>query len=173
MRVVVETARRRFSGVDQNEALEGLQPVEASIGRMRRRAPLGLGARQNEVDQHPVFLERIVEQRQPAVAMPKKTHHRRHSLDGIFERGRDLDLRRPQHRARVDQILQHLQLQRRAARQMPAIREDLNRQLALEALSTLAKRGSKPPSTTMPAIRPLSARTRPAPAASQDAVRAK
>src|SRR2546423_15439386 len=32
MRVVVETARRRFAGVDQNEALEGLQPVESSIG---------------------------------------------------------------------------------------------------------------------------------------------
>ena len=101
---------------------------------MRRRAPLGLGPRQNQVDKNPVFLERIVEQRQPAVAVAKKAEHRRHSLDGIFERGRDVDLRRPQYSARIDQILQHLQLQRRAARQVPAIRQDLNRQLALEAL---------------------------------------
>src|ERR1700757_1443668 len=62
MRVVVEAARRRFAGVDQNEALEGLQPVEAGVGGMRRRAPLGLGPRQNEVDKNSVFLERIVEQ---------------------------------------------------------------------------------------------------------------
>src|SRR5246127_2571610 len=101
---------------------------------MRRRTPLGLGARQNEIDQHPVFLERIVEQRQSAVAVAKKAQHWRHSLDGIFKPGWNLDLRRAQYRARVDQILQHLQLQRRAARQVPAIREDLYRQLAIEAL---------------------------------------
>jgi hypothetical protein len=60
-----------------------------------------------------------------------------HPLDGFLESAGDLDLHRPQHRTGIDQILQHLELQRRAARQVAAIGEDLNRQLALECFERL------------------------------------
>ena len=75
--------------------------------------------------------------------------------------------------ARIDQILQHLQLQRRAARQVAAIGKDLSRQLAFEALEHSCQARLEPAEHVMPAIRPLSARTRPAPATSQEAVRAR
>src|ERR1700720_3597029 len=72
MRVAVETARRRLAGIDQHQALSALQALKARMRRLRRRRPARLRASQREVDEHPVFLDRIVEQRKAAVAMAKK-----------------------------------------------------------------------------------------------------
>jgi len=60
---LVETARRRPPGIHDHQAPGGLQPIKAGIGGLRGRAPLGLRPGQDEVDQHPVLFERIVEQR--------------------------------------------------------------------------------------------------------------
>ena len=64
--------------------------------------------------------------------MAKKPQHRRHALDRLLQRGGDLDLRRAQHRADIDQIAQHRELDRRAARAVTAIGQDLHRQLAFD-----------------------------------------
>ena len=115
---LIETARWRSPGIHDCEAPAGLQPIEAGLGRLCRCAPLGLGPRQNQVDQNPVVLKRVVEQREAAIAVPEKTQYRRHSLDRVLQPARCLDLCRPQHGARVDQILQNLKLQRGITRQV-------------------------------------------------------
>ena len=131
MRLPIEIARRRFAGIDDDEALAGLQPLKAGIGRLRRGAFLGFGARQNEIDKNAILLDRIVEQREPAVAMPEQPRYRRHALDRVLHRWR-LDPRGAQRGADVDQIAQHLELHRRVAGAVSAIGQNLPLQFALQ-----------------------------------------
>ena len=109
---LIEPARWRAPGIYDCEAPAGLQPIEAGLGRLYRCAPLGLGPRQNQVDKNPVVLQRVVEQREAAISVPEKTQYRRHLLDRVLQPVGCLDLCRPQHRARIDQVLQNLKLHR-------------------------------------------------------------
>src|SRR3954467_7086146 len=61
MRVLVKAARRRLAGIDQNEALPRLQALKAHLRRIRRGAALRLRPGQHQVDEHRVFLDRVVE----------------------------------------------------------------------------------------------------------------
>jgi hypothetical protein len=75
---------RRPTGIDQHQAVPGLHALEPGLRRLCRRPALGLRARQHEVDENAVFLDRIIEQRQLAVAVPEKTQHWRHAVDRLL-----------------------------------------------------------------------------------------
>ena len=68
-----------------------MQPLKPGIGRLRRSAALGLRPGQHEIDEDAILLDRIVEQREAAIAMAEKPQHRRHPLDRVLHRRGRLD----------------------------------------------------------------------------------
>src|SRR5712675_1909557 len=84
-------------------------PVKA-MRRLRRSGAFRLRTGQHEVDQDAVFLDRIVEQREAAVAMAEEAQYRRHCLDRVAQRGWRLDAGGPQCAADIDQVAQYLKL---------------------------------------------------------------
>ncbi len=106
------------------------QSLEAAMGCGRQRLSLGFGARQHKVDQPGLLLESAVEQRQPAIAEPEESKHRRHPVDRVLNFVRDVSLGGQQSAAQVHEIPQHEKLQRRAAFEMPAVGKHLPRQFA-------------------------------------------
>jgi len=62
---------------------------------------------------------------------------------------------RPQHRPRIDQVLQDLQLQRRAAGQVTTIRQNLNRQLTLKCLQDFRQTRLSAPENRQTGNKPL------------------
>src|ERR1044071_7808747 len=116
MRRAVEAGRRRFPGIDANEGLPGGETLETGMRRLRRRMAAAFRPGQDQIDKVRVFLDRIVEQREAAVAMTEKPQHRRHRLDRLLQRRRYVERGGAQYRANVDQVAQHLELDRRGAR---------------------------------------------------------
>src|SRR5260370_41353932 len=155
MRVQVETARWRLPHIDEDEALTGVQSLKAGLRCLRRGVPFGLRPSQDEIDEHPILLARIVEQRQAAVAMAEKPQYRRHALDRVLQRRGRLDPCAAKRRADVDQIAQYLELHRRAAAAMPAIGHDLLRQLALPWSQDPRDPSVRPPDRNEAAEQPL------------------
>src|SRR5712691_7047582 len=121
MRLAVEAARRRLAGIDDDQALPGLQALKTGLRRRHWRMAPRLRAGQGEIDDDAILLDRVVEQRETAIAMAKKPQHRRHALDRLLQWDGDVDLRRTQHRADVDQVTQHRELDRGTARAVAAI----------------------------------------------------
>src|SRR5579872_562569 len=153
--MAVKPVRRRLAGIDKHQAVPGLHSLEAQIGGARRRAALGFRAGQSKVDENAVFLDRVVEQRQLAVAVAEEPQHRRHFVDRLLQWSGRLDMSRAQRRARVDEIAQYLELQRRVPRTMAAVGQELCLQFPLDALQStqnplfaLAERG-KPADQTL------------------------
>src|SRR5947207_13065717 len=64
--------------------------------------------------------------------MAEEAQYRRHRLDRVAQRGWRLNAGSPQCAADIDQVAQYLELNRRAARAVPAIVQDLPPQLAIE-----------------------------------------
>ena len=96
------------------------------------RGPWSPTAISTEIDENAVFLDGVIEQRQLAVAVPEKPQHRRHPVDRILQRHGNLDMAGAQRGPDVDEIAQHIELHRRVARAMAAIRQHLRRQLVLD-----------------------------------------
>src|SRR5690242_11973593 len=69
MRVLVEAARRRLPRIDNDQALAGLQPLESGLRCLRRGAALRLRTGQDEIDDDPVLLDRVVEKSESAIAV--------------------------------------------------------------------------------------------------------
>ena len=110
MRVPVKAVRRRLAGIDQHQRLARLQPLKTGMRGLRRRGTFRLRTGQHEVDHDAVFLDRIVEQREAAVAMAEEAQYRRHCLDRVAQRGWRLDAGGSQCAADIDQVAQYLKL---------------------------------------------------------------
>ena len=110
MRVPVKAMRRRLAGIDQHQRLARLQPLKTRMRGLRRRGTFRLRTGQHEVDHDAVFLDRIVEQREAAIAMAEEAQYRRHCLDRVAQRGWRLDAGGPQCAADIDQVAQYLKL---------------------------------------------------------------
>ena len=132
MGMVVKTGRRRPAGIGDDQTASGFEPVEPGIGSLPQRRPLHLRSGQDEIGQHPVLFDRIVEEREAPVAVPKQAQHRRHPFDRRLQGRRRLEPGRPQCRPNIDEIAQDLKLQRGVARAVAAIGKNLHRRLALE-----------------------------------------
>ena len=72
MSVRVEARRGPLSGIDDNQGFVRLKPLEAGIGGVGEPAPFGLGSGQDEVEQDPILLQRIIEERKAAIAMAEQ-----------------------------------------------------------------------------------------------------
>src|SRR6185312_3160350 len=133
MSAAVETRRRRLAAIEQHERMPRAQALEAAMWRGRGRTPFGIGARQHPVDDRGLALIGAVEERQPAIAVTEKAQHRRAAVDRLLERGRDFGVRDDERGARIDEMAERGELRRRAARDMPAIDEDLGLRLLRQA----------------------------------------
>ena len=105
-------------------------PFEAGVARALERATAGIGLGQHRVDHHRLALVGAVEQGEPAVAVAEEAQGRSHPVHRMLQGLRHLDPRRPQRRAQVDQVAQHGQMGRRAARGVAAVGQHLAIDLA-------------------------------------------
>ncbi len=96
--------------------------------------------------------------------MAKKPQHRRHSVDRVLKCGRHLDVPGPQRRHRASRAGRaRPKLHRRAARQVPAVRQYLRRDLALEHAQYAVDPRFRPAERDHPADQPLERTQSPGP----------
>ena len=107
MGLFVVSGRRRVAGVDDDQAVAGLEALKPAMRRLHRGAALGFRLAEHEVDEHAVLLDRIVEQRKAPVAVAEKPQHRRHPVDRILKRRGHLDPSRSQGRSHIEQVAQY------------------------------------------------------------------
>ena len=122
----------RRADIDDDQRAARRQPLEADLGGAGPGRRRDLARRQQGIGQRPVAFLRAVKQREPAVAVSERAQHRRHPLDGAGERAGQRLARIVQRRADIEELTEDLRVQRRVALHVPAVGQDLQRDLAFQ-----------------------------------------
>jgi hypothetical protein len=140
MRAPVVSLRRRRGGIDDEQAAPGGHALIAHIRQTAQRAAFGVGERESRVDQKRLLLDAAMKKRETAVAVAQQFKRGQHGVDGGAQRVGGFDSGGFKRFAQIDEIAQHMQLHRRAARNMPAVGQNLVPDLTLQKIDGQTQR---------------------------------